>query len=459
LSELTLQIARKIDPRRVSVVFVAIWSVFAVVGLVVGRGYGRWGLQTFNPQHSSLDLQLSTTATVTGVLMLLAAGMAFALTRVDRSRRSRTWFLAAAAFAALGLEELLGVHTWLVSEGASWGVGYLPVLLFGLAGLVGAVRILGRQPEVQARFGLAIALWLAGALVDNPSFPGSGGASELCLMASAMLFSLALLERLRFLAAEYYPLDEAETRLSIDEIATELLGRINIRRLAIGSALIAAALAIQYILFHKAGYPHCPAALDHCHARDAEKIGILDLNNEQTLAATFQASLLLIAGGLALAASRLRTTRAAMKPWFAALGVAMLFLTADQILAVHSRFQDSTGVTGQLILLPIAIVAVVAWWKVLQEISDNRLARTLFIAGAAFWAYSQASDVLLDPIQSFSWTTTPEETGETTGSMLWMLALLVWLRDRLNLSRTAELAASNGSLEELRLVREPAPTG
>jgi hypothetical protein len=300
--------------------------------------------------------------------------------------------------------------------------------------------------------------------VDSPSVPGSVGGSELLLMASAMLFALTLVERLRFLAGEYYPLDEAETRLSIDQIATEVLGRINVRRLAIGSALLVAALAVQYVLFHKSGYPHCPAVLDDCHARDAEKIGILDLNNEQTLAATFQASLLLIAGGLALVASRLRTTREAARRWFAALGLAMLCLTADQILAIHSRFQDSTGITGQMILFPIAIVAVVAWWKVLQEISGNRLARALFIAGAVAWAYSQASDVLLDPIESFSWTTTPEETAETTGSMLWLFALLVWLRDCLNLSpkldaeAARDLASKNGNLG-FRPAGDPAPTG
>ena len=88
-----------------------------------------------------------------------------------------------------------------------------------------------------------------------------------------------------------------------------------------------------------------------------------------------------------------------MKPWWRMLGAVLLVLGLDEIVAVHDRFQDATGHPGQIVLIPVAIVGVVAWWKVLNEISGNQQARRLFLAGAAFWFVSQSADVLFqEPI-------------------------------------------------------------
>ena len=46
-------------------------------------------------------------------------------------------------------------------------------------------------------------------------------------------------------------------------------------------------------------------------------------------------------------------------------------LGLDEIVAIHDRFQDATGHPGQIVLIPVAIVGVVAWCKVLNAISDN----------------------------------------------------------------------------------------
>ena len=108
------------------------------------------------------------------------------------------------------------------------------------------------------------------------------------------------------------------------------------------------------------------------------------------------------------------------------LGLVLLVLGADEVVGIHDRFQDATGYPGQVILAPVAIIGVIAWLKVLPEIWANRTARLLFIAGAVLWAYSQASDVLLNA--SLRWTITPEELGETIGSTLWLFSLLTWLR-------------------------------
>jgi hypothetical protein len=455
MSELTLQVARKIDPRKVGIALFAIWSIFGLFTLVVDRGYAAWTLQTVDFEPSDLGLQVSSNATITAVLMMCAAGMAFALGGVDRSRRKRSWRLAGWALLALGVEELLGVHPWLQSKGASWGLSYLPLLVPAAVALALALRNLGSQPRLRALFGAAILLWLAAAVVDNPTQVGSETGAQALAMASAILFALAMLARHRYLANQYYPFDE--DRLSVDQIASEVLSRISIRKLAIALAAITILEAVQYTLFHAPGYPHCAAVLNPCHSRDAADVGILDLNNEQTLAATFQASLLLATGCLALVISRLRATRAEMRRWWLTLGIVMLILSTDQIIAVHSRFGDSTGLPGQIILTPVAIAGIIAWFKVLRELWGNRLARTLLIVGAVLWFLSQASDVLLDPIESLSWTTTPEETVEATGSGLWLFSVLVWLRSKLpgELILPEPVAAE---LEELPIIEQlPAP--
>ena len=172
MAELTLQAARRIHPGVVALAVLVIWLLFGAAGAIAGLGYAGWTLQTFNPQHSDLSIQLSTTAAYTGALMLCAAGMAFALAVVDRSRRELKWRLAAFGLLLLGLEEMLGIHTWLVSEDVSWGLSYLPVLLPATLMLLPALGIYHRQPGPQVLFGCAIGLWWAGALLDSPISSG-----------------------------------------------------------------------------------------------------------------------------------------------------------------------------------------------------------------------------------------------------------------------------------------------
>jgi hypothetical protein len=435
-------------------VLAAIWLFFGAVALLIAAGIGTYNLQTFSLQDSNLDRTLSTPATITAFLMLCSAGIAFALGGVDRTRRRQQWRWAGWAFLALGLEELLGVHSWLESRGVPWGVAYLPLLLIGTAALGHAMRIFARQPPVRVLFGLAIVLWVGGGLLDSPTLIGSNTAAELLEMAAAMGFTLTLIERLRYLARQYYPLDEAETRLSVDQIAAEALTKVPLRPLAYVLPVIMGLLAIQYVILHTGNY------------HDAEKIAILDLNNERTLADTFQGSLLFIAGGLAILASRLRVTRSEAKRWWLLLGCVLIPLGAEQILAIHSRFQDATDLPGQVILLPIAILAVIAWFKVLPEVSKNRLARTLFVAGAAAWAFSQFSDVVLNPMDAFRWTITPEETSESLGSAFWVFSFLIYLRSVLPIGFVPpepSAVAQNGHAVITQLhqptQREQTPTG
>jgi hypothetical protein len=397
-------------------VLAGVWAFFAACGIAIGAGVGAYNLQTFGLEDSDLGARLSTSAGFTALLMLTAAAMAWSLTGVDRSSREPRWRMAAIAFALFGFEELLGIHTWLQDKGVIWGLCYLPLLAFGAVAFLRAQPIFRRQEQARRQFSIAAVLWIAGGVADNVDYAVSRSSVEAIEMAAAILFVLALLARLRHLAREYYVLDEHETRLSIDQIAVEMLGRLRMRPLVIGLPLVMAALATQYVLLHTGNY------------HDAERIPILDLNNELTLSDVFQGTLLATAGGLALVISKLSVTRAEARRWWRMLGLVMVPLGAEQVLAIHSRFQDATGLPGQVVLVPIAIVAALAWSKVLLDVWDNRLVRVLFIAGAAFWLQSQVSDVLLNPVNGLRWTITPEETGESLGSALWLFSFLVWMR-------------------------------
>jgi hypothetical protein len=407
MSELTLQAARRIDPRRAGLLLLGIWLVFAALGIVVDRGHGSGTFQAFNLSDSDLDRRLSMPASFTALLVLLSAGMAFALSRVDRTRREPIWRLAAWALVALGLEQLLGVHSWLQTRGVSWTACYLPLVLLAAAALLRAFGIFTNQLKVQGMFGAAILLWLAGGVLDNPNFVSANVGTEILEMAAGMLFALSLLARLRYLAAQYYPLEEAHTRLSLDQIAAEILDRVKFRPIAIGLILVMAAFGTQDVLLHTGDYT-------------GHRVPILDVDTEQTLWATFQGCVIFSVALLSILTGRLRATPAEMKSWWLLGGAVLVVLGADEIIAVHDRFP------GQIVLILVAIVGIIAWFKILAATSKSDRVRRLVIAGAGLWLVSQAIDVAIQG--DMRWTIVPEELLETLGSTCWLFALGYWLR-------------------------------
>jgi hypothetical protein len=407
MSELTLQAARRIDPRRAGLLLLGIWLVFAALGIVVDRGHGSGTFQAFNLSDSDLDRRLSMPASFTALLVLLSAGMAFALSRVDRTRREPIWRLAAWALVALGLEQLLGVHSWLQTRGVSWNACYLPLVILAAVALLRAFGIFRNQLKVQGMFGAAILLWLAGGVLDNPNFVSANVGTEILEMAAGMLFALSLLARLRYLAAQYYPLEEAHTRLSLDQIAAEILDRVKFRPIAIGLILVTAAFGTQDVLLHTGDYT-------------GHRVPILDVDTEQTLWATFQGCVIFSVALLSILTGRLRATPAEMKSWWLLGGAVLFVLGADEIIAVHDRFQ------GQIVLILVAIVGIIAWFKILAATSKNDRVRRLVIAGAGLWLVSQAIEVAIQG--DMRWTIVPEELLETLGSTCWLFALGYWLR-------------------------------
>jgi hypothetical protein len=231
--------------------------------------------------------------------------------------------------------------------------------------------------------------------------------TEILEMAAGMLFALSLLARLRYLAAQYYPLEEAHTRLSLDQIAAEILDRVKFRPIAIGLILVTAAFGTQDVLLHTGDYT-------------GHRVPILDVDTEQTLWATFQGCVIFSVALLSILTGRLRATPAEMKSWWLLGGAVLFVLGADEIIAVHDRFQ------GQIVLILVAIVGIIAWFKILAATSKNDRVRRLVIAGAGLWLVSQAIEVAIQG--DMRWTIVPEELLETLGSTCWLFALGYWLR-------------------------------
>jgi hypothetical protein len=261
-------------------------------------------------------------------------------------------------------------------------------------------------------FGAAILLWLAGGALDNPNLVSANVGTEILEMAAGVLFALSLLARLRYLAAQYYPLEETHTRLSLDQIAAEIFDRVKFRPIAIGLILVTAAFGIQDVLLHTGDYT-------------GHRVPILDVNAQQTLWATFQGSLIFSVGLLSILTGRLRATPAEMKPWWLLLGGVLFMIAAGEIVAAHDGFQDRIGHPGQIVLILVAIVGIVAWFKILAATSKNDRVRRLLIAGAAFWLVSQAIDVTIQ--EDMRWTIVPQELLETLGSSCGLFALGHWL--------------------------------
>jgi len=436
MTTLPYQLARSTNPKRLLVAVLACIGAFALLGFAQAH-VAHYNLQAFDLKDSDLDARLSMPATFTSILLACAALLSLSLSAVDKHSRSARWRRAGIVLAVLAVEELLGIHSWLQDRGVPWSVCYLPLLAIAVVLLFDALRILTNQPRTQALFGAGIVVWVFAGALDGSTIHRihTFGGIEIFEMCAGAFFTIALLARCGYLARAFHPLDEVETRPRLEDVVGVVIDRIDFRKVAIWIAVVTGVFAVQYVLLHTGNY------------HNAEKLAVLDMNNEQTLWATFQGSLIWIAAGLSLLIGLLHTGGAEKRRWWLVLGGVLFVLGSDEVIAIHDRFQDATGYPGQIILAPVAVVGIVAWWKVLDELSANRLARTLFITGAAIWAYSQASDILLNP--SFRWTITPEEVGETAGSACWVFALLVWLRVRLERPPEQELEALEALEDEL----------
>ena len=297
MSTAVYHLARRTDMRLLVIGLAACVAAFAALGFVQAHTAG-YDLQAFDLQDSDPAARVSMPATFTSILLAAAALLAFATSAVDKLSRQARWRRAGWLFAGLALEELLGVHLWLEHHGVPWIVCYFPLMVIAAAILFDVFRIVSTRPRTRGAFLAGLMTWLLAGAFDT----AAGGSAhalpgvEILEMAAAALFLIALVLRCQYLARAHHPLDEPDTRATVDELAGTVLRSIDLRRLAIGIGVLTGAFALQYVLLHTGNY------------HGSERIAILDLNNEQTLWATFQGGIIWAVAGLSLLTGALAST-------------------------------------------------------------------------------------------------------------------------------------------------------
>jgi len=154
-----------------------------------------------------------------------------------------------------------------------------------------------------------------------------------------------------------------------------------------------------------------------------------NLVNEKTIPAFFSGAVLGCVGLCALLAAHCRI---AAKPiYWVAFALLMLVMSFDEVAGLHEKIEHWSGIDWQTVYAPVFVVAAVVWWMLLSRL--ERLPRAMLLAGAAAWAVAQVLeyfeyDSADQPVRGFSAMVIVEETLETTGSVLFLLAVVITLR-------------------------------
>jgi hypothetical protein len=161
---------------------------------------------------------------------------------------------------------------------------------------------------------------------------------------------------------------------------------------------------------------------------------VLDLDAERTLPATFSSGLLLwgclMAFALARAAARLGIRPALLR----AFGVLLAYMGVDELVAIHEKLEAWVEVDWQVLYLPVALAAAVAWVGVLLVLRRVGRGALLLVGGALVWTLSQVLEAVeyggfnSDGQLVAAWAALPEEILEMIGSALFAFALLLACR-------------------------------
>lgn len=406
MSDYTLRLARRFQPRHVLIVLAAVTASFLLLDLADARGLDS--LRFFDLNDSDVTYRIGFSSLTIGTLMVAAGTIALSAASLAPTPRAAFWFRAGAVtLIVLGVEEMLGLRTWLDGEGVSWNVSYLPLLAVGALAWFEMARHID-APLARRVFAIGIAAFLGACLFDAASSGGghSYAIGELLEMAAASLFLLSMVIHARAIRALQ---PEEEGRRGDLAAIAGLVQRLDPRALAIGAAAVVVVLAVMGAVSHSVEY-----------------MRVFDVNKEQNYAAVFSGVALWAAALLAFCNGLFRYESSRARRWWLVLAFVFLYLGLDEMTALHEEAQHVTGIWGQAFLAPVALVGVAAWYVTLREMGSNRVAAALWIAGAAAWVCSQGIDLVLN--ESMPWTVVPEEIGEMTGSLLFAFSLLVALR-------------------------------
>lgn len=176
------------------------------------------------------------------------------------------------------------------------------------------------------------------------------------------------------------------------------------------------------------------------------RLGIFNLDGERTVPAVVSGGFLFLAAVLALAVAQTGDWEKAERRALWLIAAFFTFMGIDEGVLIHERIGGVFHLRWQIPYIPVAAVGFVLWLQVLRALSANTLAVRIWIAGAATWVVAQACEIaqsafapqheaadgtilpLHGAIDLHFVITIMEELAEMSGSALFMLALLFFLR-------------------------------
>lgn len=155
----------------------------------------------------------------------------------------------------------------------------------------------------------------------------------------------------------------------------------------------------------------------------------LGLDTEYSIPALFSGALLLAAAYAGYLAAKVAASRRDGRALLA-FGAFLAFMAVDELLALHEGLEALVGVPWQVLYAPVILIGGLMWTATLVRVWGQREARLCLVGGAAAWFVAQ----LLERVQYedgklvHRWTILPEELLEMTGSTLFGLALVLFVR-------------------------------
>lgn len=429
--------ARHCDVRHFACFLAAALLVIVGLGALNFAGY----LEVMDPKVDGLHVPGLFTA-----LELVLAGSLVLILREQQPHHHAhraVWVVLASVVFLLALAELVTAHERLRGPGP----GREPMLAaLTVAGATVWLLALGllRGSRGANRFLLpGLAVWLlAQALGWASPEPGLGVRLARTMLAMAAAGALAVgltaavQERARARDGGPDP-----TKGSFLALATGLVREADPRRLAEAIAMPILALTLVGAV----------VTLGELDAR------LVDLNAERNVPTFFSATLFVGAGGLAYLTGHVGFPGERLGLWFKLSGLGFAVFACDELATIHEHLEAKTGVEpGQVFLLPVVAVLLLAGASILRRFRRDRPVRLLLLGGVLGWGLSQALDPLHTEGRPRTFLIIPEELLEMTGSALLAFAFLFILRGVLDRDRRRSFGPEPGPHRDGRS-GEPVP--
>jgi hypothetical protein len=215
----------------------------------------------------------------------------------------------------------------------------------------------------------------------------------------------------------------APARASLVRVGTDRLAQVPPSRVALAGGAAIAAFAVLGAAYAEAkeGGP-VPSWF---------RILPVGLNGELTLPALFSGLLLLAAGLLALRAGEVVEPGRRFVP-LSLLGALFVYMSVDEVVGIHEQLEHVVHLAWWKFYAPLALVGGVAALLVLRRVWDRTTVRAALVGGGACWLVAQLIETQQYRGEELvhRWTILPEEILEMTGSLLFVLAMLLLIQPR-----------------------------